>query len=73
MIQRRGIKIDRRVPGIDTRQGPAPVTKSFSWKVKEARKYLRDMEDSGDGMLIRFARKELEKLLATQGAQGQAN
>lgn len=73
MIQRRGIKIDRRVPGIDTRQGPVPVTKSFSWKVKEARKYLRDMEDSGDGMLIRFAKKELEKLLAIQAGGAQAN
>lgn len=73
MIQRRGVKIDRRVPGIDTRQGPAPVTKSFSWRVKEARRYLRDMEDSGDVMLIRFARKELEKLLAIQSGGAQAN
>lgn len=61
MINRRGTKIDRRVPGLPEGQG---AVRPQSVKVREAEKYWRDMKASGDVMLERFARKELDKVLA---------
>lgn len=65
MIQRRGIKIDRRVPGIDLHHADAERRrcKAYAIRLREARRYLKEMELSGDIMLIRFAQRELDKLL----------